>query len=384
MNYNNGTIDATTDPATATIVELVDRFQDEPTRPPKPKKGVSPAEHGLDEPTPSGEGFVRLLETVRVDGTAIVKAPPSVFTFDGEALCTMHSMSVVSGQAKSKKSMFSALLAALTINPHTTRVDSRRLSATRAGDVLLFDTEQSSYYATAMAKRIRYLADRENRASGEDGLHMYRLQEMPPHERMHIVRGAIEHHRDTCRLVIIDGIRDLVMSINDETEATMMNTLLLNTVARYNIHIVVVLHENKSSGTLRGHIGTELQNKAENVFTVTSGTGEDKQYSVVETTMYRGAGMDRLGLKGTGQVQAADGSQLWVPEFTDDRRALAIGKGGGSSSAKPTVASLTAEQHTEVAAAIWASNPSEVPVWARPSAMPGPGSLPSTGNVSCD
>ena len=33
----------------------------------------------------------------------------------------------------------------------------------------------------------------------------------------------------------------------------------------YNIHIVVVLHENPGSDKARGHIGTELMNKAETV-----------------------------------------------------------------------------------------------------------------------
>ena len=63
-------------------------------------------------------------------------------------------------------------------------------------------------------------------------------------------------------------IRDLITSINDEAESTNMASKLLEWTERHNIHIVVILHENPGSDKARGHIGTELTNKAETVITV--------------------------------------------------------------------------------------------------------------------
>ena len=66
--------------------------------------------------------------------------------------------------------------------------------------------------------------------------------------------------------------------------------IFLNGLRRYNIHIVVVLHENPGSDKARGHIGTELMNKAEtvialqvdkydeNVSTVTAGFCRNKSF----------------------------------------------------------------------------------------------------------
>ena len=57
----------------------------------------------------------------------------------------------------------------------------------------------------------------------------------------------------------------MITSINDEGESTTMSSSLLRWTEEYNIHIIVVLHENPGSDKARGHIGTELTNKAETV-----------------------------------------------------------------------------------------------------------------------
>jgi len=53
-----------------------------------------------------------------------------------------------------------------------------------------------------------------------------------------------------------------------------------------NIHIVTVLHQNKGDNNARGHIGTELINKAETVLMVTKSEG-DENISIVEPQQCR-------------------------------------------------------------------------------------------------
>ena len=79
-----------------------------------------------------------------------------------------------------------------------------------------------------------------------------------------MVEYAIEN-TPNLGFVVIDGIRDLITSINDEAEASNIASKLLKWTEEFNIHIVVVLHENPGSDKARGHIGTELMNKAETV-----------------------------------------------------------------------------------------------------------------------
>ncbi|GAB3339523.1 hypothetical protein GCM10027299_52320 [Larkinella ripae] len=82
-------------------------------------------------------------------------------------------------------------------------------------------------------------------------------------------------------LVVIDGLRDLVKDINDQTEATDRIGDLLTWTAERNIHILTVLHMNKGNEMARGALGTELQNKAETVVSISTDP-LDKTISVVK------------------------------------------------------------------------------------------------------
>ena len=65
-------------------------------------------------------------------------------------------------------------------------------------------------------------------------------------------------------LVIFDGIRDVVGDINNYTEAQTVLDKLLSLASWSRACIVCVLHQNKAleDKTLRGALGTELQNKS--------------------------------------------------------------------------------------------------------------------------
>ena len=89
-----------------------------------------------------------------------------------------------------------------------------------------------------------------------------------PNERREIIRYAI-YHTPNVGLVVIDGIRDLMLDINNSTEATKLVGDLMQWTSEQNIHIQTVLHLNKGDDNARGHIGTELNNKAETVLQIT-------------------------------------------------------------------------------------------------------------------
>ena len=73
-------------------------------------------------------------------------------------------------------------------------------------------------------------------------------------------------------LLIIDGFRDLMYDINSPSESTDLINLLMRWSSGYNLHIHTVLHLNKGDDNTRGHIGTELNNKAETVLQITKST----------------------------------------------------------------------------------------------------------------
>ena len=101
---------------------------------------------------------------------------------------------------------------------------------------------------------------------------------------------AIEYilkNTENVGFLIIDGIRDLVQSINDEREATLIADNLLRWSQENNIHILTILHQNKGDTNGRGHIGTELMNKAETVASLDRGDNNGTRTTIIEPKLTR-------------------------------------------------------------------------------------------------
>ena len=73
---------------------------------------------------------------------------------------------------------------------------------------------------------------------------------------------------------MIDGIRDMVYDINSPGESTRIISKLMQWTDDRQIHIHTILHQNKGDENARGHIGTELNNKAETVLLVEKDKGD--------------------------------------------------------------------------------------------------------------
>ena len=85
-------------------------------------------------------------------------------------------------------------------------------------------------------------------------------------ERRSLLKEAVTGYEPD--LVIVDGIRDLVNDINDGVLAQEVMEELLHLATQAECCIVCILHQNKGSEdhNLRGWIGTELMNKAFEVY----------------------------------------------------------------------------------------------------------------------
>lgn len=129
--------------------------------------------------------------------------------------------------------------------------------------VLYIDTEQSRYHEQRVLKRVLKMANRDEAVN----LIALNLRKYSPGERLEIIEHAI-YSLENLGFVIIDGIRDLISSINDEEQSSMITSKLLKWSEEINCHICVVLHTNKGDNNARGHLGTELTNKAESVISI--------------------------------------------------------------------------------------------------------------------
>jgi len=166
------------------------------------------------------------------------------------------------GKAKSGKTLFLSILMACTMRDQI-------LALERVSDkpikVLWIDTEQSKQSTQDIQiNRIMPLAGLSDLS--DDQFFAYNLRGLGYEMRRKLVGVAIREVKPD--LVIIDGIKDLVTDINDAVQATLLMEQIMALAQLHNCCIVNVLHQNKSEAdkNMRGSIGTELTNKAFEVF----------------------------------------------------------------------------------------------------------------------
>lgn len=206
---------------------------------------------------------------IRITDTYIV--PPRAISIisGGEPMPfgSLGDFSLITGKAKSKKTfVVSMLLAACEAGGALQGTFKSELPPDKRR-IIWFDTEQSSYHVWKVLKRLAKLAGVEIPTNIE----VYGLRGYSPQERTEMIDWAIMEGNPgkEIGLVVIDGIRDLINDINSPEDATQIATRLLKWTADAGCHIVTVLHQNKGDTNARGHVGTELVNKAETIISVT-------------------------------------------------------------------------------------------------------------------
>ncbi len=227
------------------------------------------------------------LESLKINPTEKINPPQIAWELENiktegfSTLGTLGNFSLIIGKAKSRKSFFINIAVSTAISTDLILNRFKGRLPTGQNEVLYFDTEQGKYHVQQALKRICQQVN----ISEPRNLHVYGLRSQQPRERLELIQYAI-YNNNKIGFVVIDGIKDLVTSINDEAEATMIASKLLKWTEERNIHIVTVLHQNKSDNNARGHIGTELINKAETVLSVTKAE-TDNEISIVEPQQCR-------------------------------------------------------------------------------------------------
>ena len=215
----------------------------------------------------------QLWQSVQIRVTDEIIRAPEVILCNGSVIGTLGNFSASTGKAKSKKTFnVSAIVAAALTNETVLRYtcefpeDKRR--------VLYFDPEQSPYPCQKVMRRILELAKLPLDAH-PDNVFFAQLRALTPETRLEVIEHAIST-TPGLGLVIIDGVRDLMFDINNAIESSKLINKLMEWTDKYQIHIHTVLHLNKSDDNVRGHVGTELNNKAEAVLQVSKSQTDDE------------------------------------------------------------------------------------------------------------
>lgn len=227
-----------------------------------------------------------LLKLLKINPTDELKPPQSAWVQvndndENTIMGTLGNFSLIIGKAKSRKSFFINIAVSTVLSKDVILNQFKGVLPPQQRKILYFDTEQGKFHVQVALKRICKRINTEN----PKDIEVFGLRSLEPRQRLKIIEYAI-YNTPELGFVIIDGIKDLINSINDESEATLIASKLLKWTEEKNIHIVTVLHQNKSDNNARGHIGTELINKAETVLSVTKNE-QDKDISIVEAQQCR-------------------------------------------------------------------------------------------------
>lgn len=213
----------------------------------------------------SDEELESYLSKGEIKATDKVTIPPKILFVGDCTIATFGNFSASTGKAKSKKTFnISAMVAAAVTN--TTVLNYRACLPEGKRKILYFDTEQSKYHCHNVLERIYKLSGLSVKKD-DPRLLFWGLREYTPKLRIALIDYVLRKHQEV-GLVIIDGLRDLMYDINNGKEATDVMTVLMAWTSVYDLHIHTVLHLNKNDNNPRGHIGTELENKAETVLII--------------------------------------------------------------------------------------------------------------------
>jgi hypothetical protein len=223
--------------------------------------------------------YKAILKSRRIFPNDNIPVPPVCLEIGNQGnyapVCTLGGISTLIGKAKQGKTFAQTCIVAQLINPENNDGMIRALLPKEKRVVVVFDTEQGDFYVQKVVQRICKMSGLENPLH----LHVYSLRCFSPSERLELIEYHI-HNTPDIGFVVIDGIRDLITSINDEEQASMITTKLLKWTDTLNIHIMTVLHTNKGDNNARGHVGAELVNKSETVMLVGKST-DNKDWSIV-------------------------------------------------------------------------------------------------------
>lgn len=234
------------------------------------------------------QNLPELLKYLTLKISDIPTLPPEVITVDKKTIGTLGNIVMIAGKPKSGKSILNSVLAASALSGREVLNCKVAMPSTKP-KVLYIDTEQARTHCHTVIERIYAMAELSKKDN--ENLSFCVLRELSPERRVEFIDSYLEMD-DSIGLVIIDGVRDLLNDINNIFEANSVVSRLMEWTSTYNITVVGVIHLNKADENTRGHLGTELNNKAETVVHIAKVTNSATLRFEISCNMSRGESFD--------------------------------------------------------------------------------------------
>lgn len=228
----------------------------------------------------------------------IVFAQPHL-TLNGSGLVFPNSIVIIQGKTgvhKSRlvESIVSCLLASDEAGDGNF-LGFRRVSGAKRFRVVYVDTERNEN------DQLPYAIQQINRMSGHEvremvpGLASFSLIDVPREQR-HLalqlyLQGVAVDDAGLHTVVVLDVITDCVANFNDPRDSMGLTDFLNQQISQRSVTFICVIHENPGVGDkARGHVGTELMNKASTILQIgfqKDGQGRDTDLLVINNLKNR-------------------------------------------------------------------------------------------------
>jgi hypothetical protein len=226
------------------------------------KQGEKPSQK-IDEVLPAE--MLASLDKRRFDHVSPPEKPVPLFSIGDAVIATAGNIGVISAQVKSGKTavMSGFIGAGISVDVDEDLTFGITGKNTTGKAVIHFDTEQSRYDHFAVVTR----AIRRGSLSAPPAfLRSYCVTDIDTRDRREMLRLEMERCAEIgVYAVMLDGVADFVSDPNDAEECFSFVAELHQLAIKYDCAILCVLHENPGTdyGKTRGHLGSQLERKAE-------------------------------------------------------------------------------------------------------------------------
>ena len=227
------------------------------------------------------ECTINTTEVMEYPPTALSLGQKTIDTKSGELtfpipIGTYGNFSFVQAPPKTKKTFFVSLLASVYLSGGNNF--GGKIKGHREGKCLIhFDTEQGHWHSQRVFKSVKDVGCYQT----------FALRTISYKQILQFIEFILKENKDKNGLVIIDGIADLVSDVNNLEESNLCVQKIMEWSAKFNCHIITVIHSNYGSDKPTGHLGSFLEKKTETQIQLEANT-VNKEWITVSCKRSRG------------------------------------------------------------------------------------------------
>ena len=204
---------------------------------------------------------------------------------------TYGNFSFIQAPPKTKKTFLVSLLASVYLGAKNHFGGGLR-GHRENKDLIHIDTEQGKWHCQKVFKKVLDM----NSVDYSKNYYTFGLRSIGYKQRIQFIEYCLEHKVENAGLLILDGIADLVSDVNNLEESNACVQKLMEWSAKYNIHIMCVIHSNFGSDKPTGHLGSFLEKKSECQIQLQANT-VNKDWITVKCKRSRGYSFETFSFK---------------------------------------------------------------------------------------